>query len=78
MFFQFITHSIVLQLQGLFQKHLSPHQFGVLTLKGYEAIPFSIETFLDLHLDWAVMYVDIKNAFNNVFRVVICKELCDV
>jgi len=31
MFFQLINRSIVLQLWGLFQEHLSPHQFGVLT-----------------------------------------------
>jgi len=40
MFFQLISHSIVLQLWGLFQEHLSPHQFGVLTPRGCETIPF--------------------------------------
>jgi hypothetical protein len=37
-FLWFISHSIVLQLRGPFQEHLSPHQFGVLTPKGYETI----------------------------------------
>jgi hypothetical protein len=50
-FLQFINHSIVLQFQGPFQEHLSPHQFGVLTLRGYESIPFGIRTLLNLHLD---------------------------
>jgi hypothetical protein len=31
MFFQLISHSIVLQLRGPFQEHVSPHQFGVST-----------------------------------------------
>jgi hypothetical protein len=31
MFFQLISHSIVLQLWGPFQEHLSPHQFGIST-----------------------------------------------
>jgi hypothetical protein len=46
-FFQFISHSIVLQLQGLFQKHLSPINLEYQPLEvvrpsflGYE--PFSI------------------------------------
>jgi hypothetical protein len=37
-FFLFISCSIVLQLQGSLQKHLSPHQFGVSTLGGCETI----------------------------------------
>jgi hypothetical protein len=41
-FLQLINHPIVLQLWRLFQKHLSPHQFGVSTLGGCEAIPFRI------------------------------------
>jgi len=41
----------------------SPHQFGVLTLGGYEAIHFGIRTFFDLHLNWAMMQVDIENVF---------------
>jgi hypothetical protein len=41
-FFRFISHSIVLQLWGLFQEHLSSHQFRVLTFGGCEAIIFGI------------------------------------
>jgi hypothetical protein len=41
-FLQLMSHSIVLQLWEPFQKHLSPHQFGVWTLGGCEAIPFGI------------------------------------
>jgi hypothetical protein len=48
-FLQFINCSIVLQFQVSFQKHLSFHQFGMSTPKGYETILFGIETFLDLH-----------------------------
>jgi hypothetical protein len=35
-FFQLINRSIVLQIWGTFQKHLSPHQLGVLTFRNYE------------------------------------------
>jgi hypothetical protein len=51
LFFRFISRSIVLQFWGPFQEHLSPHQFGVSTLGGCEAIPFGIQTLINLHLD---------------------------
>jgi len=41
-FLRLISHSIILELWGQFQEHLSLHQFGVSTLGGYEAIPFNI------------------------------------
>jgi hypothetical protein len=45
MFIQLINHSIVLQLRGPFQEHLSPHQFGVSTLRGCEDILFGFYHF---------------------------------
>jgi len=66
-FFRLISRSIVLQLQGLFQEHLSPHHFGILTFGGCEAILFGIQAFLDLHPNWTVLQVDVENTFNNVF-----------
>jgi hypothetical protein len=62
----------------LFHKHLSLHQFGISTFKGCEAIPFGIQTLFNLHPDWVVMQVDIKNAFINIFPIINFKELCDV
>ncbi len=50
-FLQLIGQSIVLQLQRPFQEHVSPHQFGVSSLGGYEVIPFGIRTLLDLNPD---------------------------
>jgi hypothetical protein len=41
-FFQFINHSNVLQLHGSLQEHLCPHQFGISSLRSYEAIIFGI------------------------------------
>jgi hypothetical protein len=54
-----------------------PHQFGVLTLGGYETIIFGIKTLLKLHLDWVEMQVNVKNVFNNVFQIVIFKKFRD-
>jgi hypothetical protein len=59
-------------------KHLSPHQFRISTLGGYDAIPFGIRTFFDLHLNWVMMQINIKHIFNNVSQVVIFRKLCDV
>jgi hypothetical protein len=78
MFIRLISCSIVLQLQGLFQEHLSPHEFEVSTPRDYETIIFNIKALLDLHLDWVVMQVDVENAFNNVSQTVIIKKLWDV
>ncbi len=75
---QFTSHSIVLQLRGSFQKHLSPHHFIISTPKACEAIPFGIWTLFDLHPNWAMMQINVKNTFNNVSQVVIFRELCDV
>jgi hypothetical protein len=61
-----INDSIVLQFQNMFQKHLSRHQFGISTFRGCETIRFGIRIFLDLHLTWIMMQVDIKNTFINV------------
>jgi hypothetical protein len=41
-FLRLISYSIVLQLWGPFQEHLSTHQFGVSTFGGCAAIPFNI------------------------------------
>jgi hypothetical protein len=74
-FFQFINYSIVVQLQRSFQKHLSPHKFGVPTHGGCETILFGIKALLDLHLDWILMQVDVENALSNVFRIIIFRKL---
>jgi flagellar biosynthesis protein FlhB len=50
-FFQLINRSIFLQFQVLFQKHVSPHQFRISTLKGCKTIFFGIKTFFNLHLN---------------------------
>jgi hypothetical protein len=47
---------------------------GVLTLGGYEAIPFNIQTLFDLHPDWVMMQANVKNVFNNVFRAIFKKN----
>jgi hypothetical protein len=74
MFFQPINHSIVLQLWGPFQEHLSPHQFGVLTPRGYEAIFFGIQDLVDLHLDWAMMQIDIEFFLITFFKLLFLKS----
>ncbi len=61
-FLQLISRSIILQFQGLFQEHLSCHQFGIPTPRSYEVILFGILTLFDLHPD----------------QVAIFRELCSV
>ncbi len=77
LFFRLINHSIVLQLQGSFQEHLSLYQFGISTPGACEAISFDIRTFLNLHLNWAMMQINIEKVFNKISRTTIFRELCD-
>jgi hypothetical protein len=77
--FQLISRSIVLHFWGPFQEHLSPHWFRVSTLGSCETILFGIITLFNLHPHWVVMLqIDIKNAFNNIFWVIIYRKLRDV
>jgi hypothetical protein len=46
-----------------------------LTFGGYETIHFGIRALFDLHINWVVMQIDIENAFNNIFQVVIFKDV---
>jgi hypothetical protein len=48
-----------------------------LTPRGCEVIPFGIRALLDLHPNQIVMQVDFENAFDNISRIIIFKELCD-
>ncbi len=54
-FFQLINRSMVRQLRGPFKEHLSPHQFGISTLRDYEDILFGVQALFDLHLNWVMM-----------------------
>jgi hypothetical protein len=59
-------------------KSLISHQFEVSTFGGYEAILFNIQALLNLHPNWVMIHVDVKNVFNRVFQTVIFRKLCDV
>ncbi|KAG6555109.1 hypothetical protein Mapa_003144 [Marchantia paleacea] len=58
-----------------FQEHLCSHQFGVTTTRGYEAVSLGTRALLDIHPDWIILQVDVENAFNNVSRASIFREL---
>jgi hypothetical protein len=47
-------------------KHFNPHQFGVVTCGKCEIMVCGIEAMLDLHLDWVVLQMDVRNAFNSM------------
>ena len=52
------------------QEELRPsRQYGVATPHGAEIVYHTIRSALDLHRDWAVMRIDVANAFNTVDRV---------
>jgi len=67
MFFRLINCSIVLQLRGHFKNTYPPISLEYRPLKVVRPSLFGIRTFLDLHLDWVMIQVNIKNIFNNVY-----------
>jgi hypothetical protein len=73
--YQLTSRVLCLQLHKTFVTHFSPHQFGVATKGGCEAIIHDIKCTLNLHLDWVVFQLDVANAFNSVLRGVILQEL---
>jgi hypothetical protein len=73
--YRFISRALCFQFHEAFATHFCPHQFGVEIKGGYEAVIHDIRCTLDLHLDWIVIQLDIRNAFNLVLRGVIFQKL---
>jgi hypothetical protein len=51
------------------------HQFGVAVRGSYELVVHGIQATLDVHPNWAVLQVDIVNAFNIISHRVVVKKL---
>jgi hypothetical protein len=73
--YRFISCVLCLQFCEAFATHFSPHQFGVVTKGGCEAIIHGIKCTLDLHPNWFVLQMDMANTFNSVSKGVIFQEL---
>jgi hypothetical protein len=63
--------SFCLQFHEAFATHFSPHQFGIATKGGYEAIIHGTKCTMYLHPNWVVIKLNVVNAFNLVLRGVI-------
>jgi hypothetical protein len=77
-FFQLICRSIVLQLWGLFQEHLSPInlEYRPLEVVRPSFLAFEPSSTYTLIGPWCKSML--KNIFTNVSQVTTFKELCDV
>ncbi|KAL2610010.1 hypothetical protein R1flu_028583 [Riccia fluitans] len=73
--YRLIARSLGFQFWEALADHFSPLQFGVATRGGCEIIIHGLWATLDLHSDWIVLQVDIKNAFNTVSREALFREL---
>ena len=63
-----------IQLRMAFHDHFVPHQFGIATRAGVEALVHALWAALYLHLDTAVFHLDVAHAFNAVScDAVFCK-----
>ncbi|KAL2644563.1 hypothetical protein R1flu_012150 [Riccia fluitans] len=59
-----------------FAAHFEPWQFAVATRGGCETIVHGLRATFDLHPDWVVLQIDIRNAFNTISWEAIFHELC--
>jgi hypothetical protein len=47
----------------------------VATLGGCEIVVYGVRAMLDLHPEWVVLHVDVRNMFNSTFQTTIFQEL---
>jgi hypothetical protein len=64
-----VARTITIQLRNILIEHFSPHSFSVMTHGMCETMVHDIQTMLELHPHWVVLYVDVHNAFNSMSRL---------
>ena len=74
-FYRLIGRAVFRQLRSTFAEHLAPYQLAVGVSGGTEVVTRGLEVALQVHPDWALLQVDIRNAFNSVNRETIFEEL---
>jgi len=57
--------------------NIYPSSIQISTLGGCETILCGIRAFSNLHLNWVMMEINVKNTFNSISWVAIFKELWD-
>ncbi|KAL2649812.1 hypothetical protein R1flu_017940 [Riccia fluitans] len=70
-----VARSISLQYRDAFAAHFEPWQFAMATPDSCETIVHGLWATFDLHPDWIVLQIDIRNAFNTISREVIFRDL---
>ncbi|KAL2634242.1 hypothetical protein R1flu_005721 [Riccia fluitans] len=73
--YRLVARSLGFQFWDALADHFSPLQFGVVMRGGCETIIHGLHATLDLHPDWVVLQVDIRNAFNTVSWEALFHEL---
>jgi hypothetical protein len=66
---------LVIQFRDTLVTHCNPHQFHVTTHGECETMVHGVEMMLNLHPDWVVLQVDVRNAFNSMSRSAIFQEI---
>jgi len=47
-------------------KHFNPHQFVVMIRDKSETMGHGVQMMLNLHPNWVVLQVDVRNTFNSI------------
>jgi hypothetical protein len=70
-----VTCTLVIQFKDISTKDFRLHQFDVRIHGGCEIMVHGVQTMLNLHPYWVVLWVNVHNAFNMVSRLVIFQHL---
>jgi len=64
--YRLVSKALYLKFFDVFVSHLSPYRFKMAIRRGCEVMVRGLQTILDAHLDWVVLWVDIASVFNTI------------
>ena len=72
-----IHSAVVSQYRNTLSSHLWPQQVAVGVPAGISLLVFGARALLELHPDWVIVKIDLRNAYNEISRAKIFERLCE-
>ena len=70
-----IHHSLIADRKDVLAQHFLPQQVAIGVPSGISLLIFGVRALLDLHPDWVVIKIDIRNAYNEIKRSRVLQRL---
>eukprot|EP00973_Karenia_brevis_P036316 5008643-Karenia_brevis.AAC.1 len=70
-----INSALMADMKPCFAQHFWPQQAAVGTPSGISLVIFGVRSLLELHPNWVVVRLDIRNAYNEIKRAAILRRL---